>query len=558
MFAHNTQFDFKILNGFEYLLRNEWNLKSFYVKNKVFILVFEKEITSKLKYTLHIWDTMNFVNKKLEQLGKSINLPKLEIDFNNTDIKSLEIYCKRDTEIIYLFIRKLVKFLEINDLSRIKATAGSLSLNIFRHKFYKPEQENTKIYIHDWKKAINLERKSYKGGITDNFKVGTFNDIYKLDVNSEYPYIMKTYSLPTKLLFYSHESLLSQKELFTLYNKSKEIGYGIIAKVSIEIAKNSAYILHKFDSKSIFAYGKFKTTLCLPELLFIENEINCRILHIHEISIYKMEKIFKEFIEFFYKERLKNKRNGNSVYVEFTKLIMNTLYGKFGQKDIIYKELNINDDFIKDYSEIIKLMILKKKHLLSNNFIIYLGTIINECEVYIINKRLFILKHLETNSKDSFVAISSFITSYARMLLVKYLKIAKRENVYYVDTDSLFINREGYELLENEGCINENELGMLKVEGFGTTTLYAPKFYDFNDSRKCKGIKKDSKLLIENEKIAKYEIYQWQKLKADLKEGIKNIQLIHTTTKTINKIYDKGKLDDFGNVIPFHVSEILT
>ena len=131
LYAHNTQFDFKMLNGFNELFKRNWKLVSFYVRNKIFILIFKKD-----NLLLHIWDTMNYVNKKLEQIGLSVGFPKLEVDFDNVSDKELEIYCKRDTEIIFQFIKKLIEFLKYYQLSKLKATAGSLSFNIFRHKLY--------------------------------------------------------------------------------------------------------------------------------------------------------------------------------------------------------------------------------------------------------------------------------------------------------------------------------------------------------------------------------------------------------------------------------------
>jgi len=556
LFAHNTQFDFKMLNGFNELINRNWYLTSFYVRNRTFIMVFRKDINTKLHYTLHIWDTMNYANKSLRELGNSIGIKKLSVNFKKVHNKILEVYCKRDCFIIYMFIRKLISYLEKHDLSKLKATAGSLSLNIYRHRFYNDKQEYSKIYIHDWKKAIDLERKSYRGGITDCFRIGINTDIYKLDVNSEYPYVMEKYDLPNKLLFYSHESEYNQQKLFEIYQLAKQNNLGVIMNCTVNLPKNNAYILNRFKDKSMFGYGTFDICLCTPELNFIEKY--GKILEIHEISLYRLYPIFKEFIQFFYNQKVQSQLENNKVNTEIAKLIMNTQYGKWGQKDILFKELSISDNFIKKNSEIIKLMLEKKKDYVLNNSIVYLGTIINDSEIYIINNKLYRLKTLDTNSKDSFVAICSFITSYARMLLIKYLKIANRKNVIYCDTDSLFTNQKGYDNLVKHKCISKTELGKLKQEGYGKATIYAPKFYDFNGYRKIKGVRlKNSNLIQENNEFVKYQIQLWQKLKTDLRNGISDKQIINTSIKTVKKVYDKGKIQKNGFITPFHVSEIL-
>lgn len=557
-YAHNTQFDFKMMDGFNQLFQRDWELTNHYCKGKVFMLQFKRD-----NKILRIWDTMNYNSSKpvsVAEIGESLGIPKLEVDFNNVSDKELEIYCKRDTEIIYLYVRKLVEFLESNKLSKLKATAGSLSFNTFRHKFYKPEIESRKICIHDWKRAIKLERESYKGGITDCFKLGTYKGLYKMDINSMYPSVMKGTLLPTKLLFYSHDSDYNQEQLYTIYSNSLNERYGVILKATVTLDKKHAYILDDFGlGKTTFAYGSFETVVCTPEIRFIEKYGS--IDYIHEISVYAMETIFDEFVDFFYSKRLEYKKEGNKINEQFCKLMLNTQYGKWGQRNIIYKELDLNDEFLIEYQDIILDMIEKYKE---NNpdfeplkEMAYLGTIINTGEIYLVCGKIFFLKQTTNNAPDSFVAIASFITSHSRMMLVDYILKAKRENVYYSDTDSLVVNDRGFINLWHNNCINKYQLGKLKCEGFGDASFFAPKFYDFDDDRKMKGIpKKNSILLNETDELVEYQIEVWQKFKADLKSNQLNSQLITTTTKILKKLYTKGKTDDNNNVIPFSISEI--
>ncbi len=565
LFAHNCQFDFKMLDGFNQLFNRNWQLVNFYIKNKVFILVFKKN-----DFTLHIWDTMNYFTtpKSVKDLGNSIGLPKLDVDLNNISDDNLEIYCKRDTEIIFQFVKRLILFLQEKSLTKLKATAGSLSFNTFRHKFYKDYKnplDSRNICIHDWKQSIRLERESYHGGISECYKLGKFKDIYKLDINSMYPKTMKDKRLPIRLIAYRHESSCNQDYLFKLYNKCKNNKFfGVIANVSIYLPLNCAYILSDYGlGKTSFCYSKNETdllqvSLCNPELEFIENN-GGKIVKIHEINVYYMKYIFKRFVSFFYDLKTEYKLSDDKVSTEFCKLIMNANYGKWGQREIEIEVVKANTEFIKENEHLIKLMIESAKEKLENkeliNMICYLGIINNEYELYILNRQLYKVKYTLQNTKESFVAISSFITSYSRVMLIDYLLKAKRDNVIYSDTDSLFCNQAGYDNLSNFNCISETELGKLKIEGYGNCQIYAPKFYDFNDIRKAKGIKKGSILLNENEQKAIYEIEYWQKYKTDLKKGNINEQIIIKTVKEINKIYDKGKV--INNIVyPYSQKEI--
>lgn len=582
MFAHNCHFDMKMLNGFNELKKRGWQLINHYVRNKTYILLFKRE-----NYILHIWDTGNYVPHKLEAIGRDVGFPKLDIDFKYCSKKELEIYCMRDVEILYEFVKAIINFNIENDLTRLKATASSLSFNAYRHKFYEPSLD--KIWIHDFKRAILLERSSYRGGITDVFRSGKGKKLHKIDINSQYPKAMRDMKIPTKLLMYTHESdkrllnindndcsldSLSEKDykkiskkLMELYDKYK-IDYGIIAKCTVYIPKRYAYILNDYGlGKTSFAWGTVEITLCSPELRFVERY--GKIKAIHEINIYEVRQIFREFVDFFYDLKAKYSKENNLVFRALSKLYLNGFYGKWGQKEFVSEKLDNTHQYLIENQDLILDLLKEKIDLIKNSAFVYIGSI-NSKELYVIDNKLYISYNTANNSKESFVAISSFITSQARMDLVKYLMLAKRKNCWYGDTDSLFVNQNGFKRLFDAGMIHDYKLGLLKSEGFGNGQFYNPKFYDFEDieaekedkglQRKCKGISgiKDGKAFVleENVFFVKYEVEQWDKFKKDMKEGNFENQFIRLIEKTMSKVYDKGIVGKDGFIEPYHISQI--
>lgn len=526
LYAHNWDFDFKILNGYKTLfLKRDFQIDNFYVEGKTFILSCSKE-TEKKKIILNFWDTLNYIPSSLKQIGKSIKLLKGEINFDTCSKQELKEYCLNDTEILFKFIKLLITFLEENDLSKLRPTIASLSLNIFRHQFYDKKE---KIYVHNWIKAISLEQDSYRGGISDCFKVGTFRKkIYKLDINSMYPHIMLK-DLPSKLLFYSDSDFYSQETLFSIL---EEKDFLMIADINFELPEKYAYILLPAlvnkQKKNIFMYGKLRSVLCSPEIDFVKKY--GKITKVNRISVYRPRQIFKKFVKFFYSKRIEFRNKDNIAYSLFCKLLLNSLYGKFGQKNMLYKEIGTTKNF--DVKSIVVLDGIEDKKYTQLQF----------------GNKLFNITKTDKNSFDSFIAIPSFITSYSRMYLIKLILKAKRKNVYYCDTDSLFVNKEGYKLLSS---YLGNKLGKLKLEGKSRMTIiYKSKYYVFNNEQKCKGIKYNATVKDETNTNVLFQQQQFQRFKTSLKKKGLDCQIITLIEKNISKIYDKGIVEK-GIVKPY-------
>jgi len=81
-------------------------------------------------------------------------------------------------------------------------------------------------------------------------------------------------------------------------------------------------------------------------------------------------------------------------------------------------------------------------------------------------------------------------TSHARFVLYSYMLNAVLRSelqIYYTDTDSLFVNQEFVEFLQANNCISPTEMGKFKIEGPSDATFLAPKTYIFGGQRHFKG-----------------------------------------------------------------------
>lgn len=457
--AHNIVFDFFVLCGVKELRRRGWKLIKLYENSDMFFAMYRKN-----KKTIVLLDSFNYFKNPLKDLGEAIGIKKLEIDFENTTKEYLSLYCKNDVLILKEFFWKFLTFWEENNLGTFGKTIAACAFNVYRHKFLHD------IYIHNNQNVTNLEIESYRGGRTECFRFGELSNIYVLDVNSMYPFVMKNKKYPKKLIAYFKTLTLEQLEKYLEK-------YCVIAKVKIETSKP---IFGLKDKKRglVFPVGVFLITLTTEELKYALS--HNLILEVYDTAIYEAGYIFKEFIEFFWRKRKEAKENKQDVYYLFYKTIMNSLYGKFAQKSEIWEKINSEyDDGIYYYLD----ADTGKRTLIRS-----------------INGKVERKKGSKL-SYNSFVAISSEVTANARMYLFELIEKAGFENVVYCDTDSLFVNAKGFQNLSN---LLGNELGQLKLEKqYIKLHIRGLKDYkgialDNSIVEKIKGIRKDAKQIEEN------------------------------------------------------------
>jgi hypothetical protein len=208
------------------------------------------------------------------------------------------------------------------------------------------------------------------------------------------------------------------------------------------------------------------------------------------------------------------------------KTLLNSLYGKFGQKSEVWEaieEVEVIDDSI--------------------NFIVNADTGKRQSVRHM--GKLSEVKLGSEESFDSFPAISACVTANARDYLWGLMLKVGLENIWYCDTDSLFVNQVGFERLQDE--INPNEIGKLKVEK--TTThleIRAPKSYTFGEEKRLKGVKKDAVRVADNV----YEQWQFQGLNGAQRKRTLDHQLLIKQRKVMSNAVKKGDLQGDGKILP--------
>lgn len=512
--AHQMTFDFVVSEGMKYITKYGYTLKNLFEKDRVFIAIYKSD-----RKTIIFLDNTNYFPMPLKMLGKAVGLKKGKINFKTCSKDELLKYCKRDVEILLATWKKWIKFRIDNDLGNFGVTVAQQALKTYAHRFM-PE----KIYIHDQNTLAKFERKAYYGGRVDCFRLGNYtDDFYHLvDVNSMYPSVMVNNLYPVKLKQYYEN--IDCSFLKTLLKK-----YSVVTEVIVKTKQR--FFPVRMDKKVVYPVGEFTTFLCTPELKFaLDRNL---LVEIKKIACYEQAVIFNDYVDFFYNKKKEADKTGNSADSLFYKYMLNTLTGKFGQKGGEWIKVGENPpDLIYVINEIDSVT----------------GEIYQLRSLHgLVQKRV-----KEGEAFHSFVPITAHITSYSRVKMLNLIEKAGWENVYYVDTDSLFTNMKGYDRLESE--IEENKLGMLSVKKVAEDiTIFGNKDYEFGDLKKCKGIRWDAYEISEG--VYTQEV--WPTLRGILRQKDTNKYYVTTRKKVLKRKYDKGILLPSGIVKPltFPLSE---
>jgi hypothetical protein len=509
--ARNIVFDFTICRGWEALKAEGFKLKFFH-NNGVSVIV----TVQKGNRTIVFLDSLNWFTESLAETGKRIGIPKMSIDFATCTKQELSVYCKNDVRIELENFLLFIAFLEGNTVSRLCYTKASTAMAAFLFRHY-----HTPIYIHNNWEALRLERESYKGGRCECFYIGEISDekLCIVDVNSLYPYVMRGNLYPVKYKQVTHN--VDSVSLRKLISDS-----AVVAKVAID-TNEPVYAVK--GSRTIFPVGKFVTALCTPELSYALEHGHVK--GVLDCYTYEQADIFTSYVTTMYKLRQECKSKGIAEYEKLCKLLLNSLYGKFGQKA---------ENWVK---------IGEAPNEPDREELIFQDNPRRRMRLRFLLGQVFELKGYG-EAYNSFPAIAAHVTAYARMYLWHLMQVCGIGNYFYCDTDSLIVNDAG--LLNLSAYLSDTELGKLKVqERFTHLVIRGLKDYETAEKVVVKGISKKAVKLAEGV----YEQDSWPTFKGIFHTDDVNAYTVKKVTKHLSREYYKGTVGESGVISPLVMTE---
>ncbi|KKM84266.1 hypothetical protein LCGC14_1300820, partial [marine sediment metagenome] len=225
------------------------------------------------------------------------------------------------------------------------------------------------------------------------------------------------------------------------------------------------------------------------------------------------------------------KSAGMESYDVLVKYLMNSLYGKFGQRAEVWEKIGVCPD---EPDRVETLFV--SGHNRTRQIRYLLGEIFE------------LIDYEETF--NSFPAIAAHVAAFGRMYLYNLMIIAGVGNYFYCDTDSLIVNKTGLKNLHD--LIDDTKLGSLKVvEHITSLTIHGLKDYSTDTKTVIKGIRKNAVKISDGV----FEQERWPSLSGLLRDRTTNDYTVKTQRKILKRKYTKGNVTPAGLVEPFELDD---
>lgn len=284
-----------------------------------------------------LYDSLKLIPLTVEKIAEAFELPiqKEKIDYSDYTITPEKIsYVHNDVRIVAMALKYF------RDNGHTRMTIGSNSYHSFMDKYgnYGLFPRLTKEWIEDWREA-------YRGGrsqVNPRYAGKVLEKVSRFDINSMYPSIMAYMPLPYGAPIEKSEPSGFRFELYEVM-------------ITFKLKEGHLPTLLKSGSLYSKAGDTYYTETILPIKLKISN-IDLDIMKKHydipyirfiRVQCFKTYRFyFKPWVEEHYKMKSEAKGGLRLVY----KLILNSLYGKFGSRPTGCNKIPLlNDEGILEY-----------------------------------------------------------------------------------------------------------------------------------------------------------------------------------------------------------------
>ena len=249
-------------------------------------------------------DTVRHIPLSVKELGELVGIPKLEM---KKGIEGNVAYCVRDATIT----RRTAKWL--NELYggfgfAPKQTLAATALAIWRIKYWKKDVRLPGLEL------VDTAKEAYHGGRTEAFAEGVWNDVTVIDAASMFPWAMTVNDFPLPW------------GPFRRVGKHARIMENGIYQVIIDSNILHPTLPFRTPEGTIYANGTYGAWYVGHEIIYALQS-GANIILVKGYEFLERCNPFKAYVKEFYSLKEKAKGPARLGY----KLLLNALYGKFGQ-----------------------------------------------------------------------------------------------------------------------------------------------------------------------------------------------------------------------------------
>ena len=453
LYFHNLKFDGEYIfywllkNGYEVVqTKKEVHDKSFTClisDTGQFYSIEIYKTAGKYPNKITIFDSLKILNFSVDQIAKDFSLPirKLELDYDTYREVGHEL-TPHEIDYIRCDVEIMAKALDIMFKQNLtKMTIGSNALHNFKDML-----SSFELYFPTLPFEIDKSiRESYKGGFTylnSIYKEADIKrDIIVLDSNSMHPSHMMNDWMPIGEPAY-FEGKYERDILYPLFIQRMSCSFKLKeGKIpSIQLKHTLGYVPTEYLETTDGDIVTLTLTSVDYELFFMQYDVSDITYH-DGFKFKRLKGIFTGYINYWTNEKIEAKKNNNTALYRIAKLMLNSLYGKFGLNPRVRSKYPVLDE---------------------------------------VDERVRYKLYPEEIRNSVYCPVASFITAYSRYDIITtsqairdYSLATYGEDYYiYSDTDSIHMIKLSDEELAKIIKMDDYKLGYYKKESEAVRGIY--------------------------------------------------------------------------------------
>lgn len=451
VWCHNLDYDLQLTRAFFVLPAQGWDLVWSNLDSQVSMSKWTRGGA-----TLVMTDTYTWCPAPLDKLGHLLGMHKTPIPDEDDSREAWITRCTRDVEITTEVVKCIIDFVRENELGNMQMSGAGMGYAMWRHKFL-----DSKILVHATEHAIEAEREAMHTGRAEAWRHGLYDgpQLVEWDLTNAYTRIARDCDLPRKLVRYDPGPSMGR---YRDWRKD----WRVLMRCTVTTEQPVVPCHH--DGRYVWPVGTFDTTLwdCEVDLALQEGAT----IVPHQMWGYLRAPVMRQWAEHTLTVLQEQPASVPPLMLLWYKHQARATIGRCGIRYAQWEHLG------DDWLGITGLSLAGDTAAGTTSRLLHLGGQVWE-------------ETGRTEGRDSIPQLPSWIAARCRVTLWEAMRHAGLEHVYYVDTDSVLVDRAGDQAMQQLADARP-ELGW-RVKGIHRRVeIHGPRQIIVDDLPRIAGVSK--------------------------------------------------------------------